>query len=113
MRNLVGSQGGLQGPLGSIPRLSADAGKVFLAARQASNLKDGVQLPVPALIGMWLSLEERSVRNREVAGSNPAIPTRWTEEDWLSTSHHLTRKQIPVRDREIDPQTTFIISLAL
>ena len=29
--------------------LRLDVGKVFLAARQASNLKDGVQLPVPAL----------------------------------------------------------------
>ena len=28
------------------------------------------------LVGMWLSLVERSVRDREVVGSNPAIPTR-------------------------------------
>ena len=28
------------------------------------------------LAGMWLSLVERSVRDREVVGSNPAIPTR-------------------------------------
>ena len=27
------------------------------------------------LAGMWLSLVERSVRDREVVGSNPAIPT--------------------------------------
>ena len=27
------------------------------------------------LVGMWLSLVEHSVRDREVAGSNPVIPT--------------------------------------
>ncbi len=26
-------------------------------------------------VGMWLSLVERTVRDREVAGSNPVIPT--------------------------------------
>ncbi len=29
-----------------------------------------------ALVGMWLSLVERCVRDAEVVGSNPAIPTR-------------------------------------
>ena len=29
-------------------------------------------------IGMWLSLVERTVRDREVAGSNPVIPTIYT-----------------------------------
>ena len=29
----------------------------------------------PNQIGMWLSLVERSVRDREAAGSNPVIPT--------------------------------------
>jgi hypothetical protein len=28
------------------------------------------------LVGMWLSLVERCVRDAEVVGSNPAIPTR-------------------------------------
>ena len=33
-------------------------------------------VPVDTGIGAWLSLVERSVRDREVAGSNPVIPTK-------------------------------------
>ena len=44
-RNLFGSRGGPRGPLGSIPRLSASRGKVFLATRQFFTLKDGGSTP--------------------------------------------------------------------
>lgn len=38
-------------------------------------------------VGMWLSLVERLVRDQEVAGSNPVIPTI------IYLKHHKTAKQ--------------------
>ena len=35
--------------------------------------------------GLWLSLVERSVRDREVAGSNPVNPTIFPDNQWIST----------------------------
>ena len=37
--------------------------------------QDGDSPPAACRYGVWLSLVERSVRDREVAGSNPVIPT--------------------------------------
>ena len=34
--------------------------------------------------GLWLSLVERSVRDREVAGSNPVNPTIFPDNQWTS-----------------------------
>ena len=39
--------------------------------------------PTGGVIGAWLSLVERSVRDREVAGSNPVAPT-FFERSYLS-----------------------------
>jgi hypothetical protein len=63
-----------------------------LASRNAAPVVDLIQmsgplfcwsltlaLPFPiitSLVGAWLSLVERSVRDREVGGSNPLAPTR-------------------------------------
>jgi hypothetical protein len=41
-----------------------------------SGLTPGVAFPIiHSLVGAWLSLVERSVRDREVGGSNPLAPT--------------------------------------
>jgi sensor histidine kinase regulating citrate/malate metabolism len=41
-----------------------------------SGLTAGIAFPIiHSLVGAWLSLVERSVRDREVGGSNPLAPT--------------------------------------
>ena len=44
-------------------------------ARLSSAWSNHAQGRWDSKVGMWLSLVERSVRDREVAGSNPVIPT--------------------------------------
>ena len=45
---------------------------------------------------MWLSSVERSVRDREVVGSNPTIPTNKTDK------HNSLKREIDKLDSEID-----------
>jgi hypothetical protein len=40
------------------------------------------------IIGAWLSLVERSVRDREVVGSNPIAPTFRIYKLWLPDGSH-------------------------
>ena len=45
--------------------------KMLACAKRSGNIL--------SRFGLWLSLVERSVRDREVAGSNPVNPTIWIE----------------------------------
>jgi hypothetical protein len=52
-------------------RQAEELGRVFLW-----GLTPGAAFPIiHSLVGAWLSLVERSVRDREVGGSNPLAPT--------------------------------------
>jgi hypothetical protein len=52
-----------------------------------SNMIFRVQRGV-IIIGAWLSLVERSVRDREVVGSNPIAPTFRIYKLWLPDGSH-------------------------
>jgi hypothetical protein len=52
-----------------------------------SNMRFRVQRGVN-IIGAWLSLVERSVRDREVVGSNPIAPTFKIDKLWLPDGSH-------------------------
>jgi hypothetical protein len=49
------------------------------------------------IIGAWLSLVERSVRDREVVGSNPIAPINIINKLWLPDgSHFLSGTSTPM-----------------